>query len=39
VESSERQLLVLEASGHVATVDYDGARLARAAAEFLNRFA
>ena len=30
---------MLEASGHVATVDYDGALLARAAAEFLSRFA
>lgn len=39
VGSAERQLLVLEASAHVATVDYDGALLARAAAEFLNRFA
>ena len=39
VGSAERQLLVLEASGHVATVDYDGALLARSAAEFLNRFA
>ena len=33
------ELLVLEASGHVATVDYDGALLASAAADFLNRFA
>jgi carboxylesterase len=39
VGSAERQLLLLEASGHVATVDYDGPLLARAAAEFLNRFA
>lgn len=39
VGSAERQLLVLEASGHVATVDYDGARLALAAAGFLSRFA
>ena len=39
VGSAERQLLMLEASGHVATVDYDGPLLARAAAEFLNRFA
>jgi carboxylesterase len=39
VGSVERRLLVLEASGHVATVDYDGAVLASAAAEFLNRFA
>jgi carboxylesterase len=39
VGSAERQLLMLEASGHVATVDHDGALLARAAAEFLSRFA
>ncbi len=39
VGSAERRLLVLEASGHVATVDHDGALLARAAADFLNRFA
>jgi carboxylesterase len=39
VGSDERQLLVLEASGHVATVDHDGELLARAAAEFLSRFA
>jgi carboxylesterase len=39
VGSAERQLLVLEASGHVATVDYDGVQLARATAEFLSRFA
>jgi carboxylesterase len=39
VASSERQLLELEASGHIASVDYDGALLARATAEFLNRFA
>ena len=39
VGSVERRLLVLEASGHVATVDYDGALLASAAADFLNRFA
>jgi carboxylesterase len=39
VASSERRLLELEASAHVASVDYDGALLARASAEFLNRFA
>jgi carboxylesterase len=39
VASAQRELLLLEASGHVATVDHDGARLARAAAEFLSRFA
>jgi carboxylesterase len=39
VGSAERQLLMLEASGHVATVDHDGALLARATAEFLSRFA
>ena len=39
VGSAERRLLLLEASGHVATVDHDGALLAGAAAEFLNRFA
>ena len=39
VGSLERRLLVLEASGHVATVDFDGALLASAAADFLNRFA
>jgi esterase/lipase len=39
VASEVRELLVLEASAHVATVDHDGARLARAAADFLSRFA
>ena len=39
VGSIERRLLVLEASGHVATVDYDGPLLASSAADFLNRFA
>jgi len=39
VGSVERRLLVLEASGHVVTVDFDGALLASAAADFLNRFA
>lgn len=37
VESSERELFYLERSGHVATVDYDGPALARAAADFLAR--
>lgn len=39
VRSAERQLLVLESSGHVVTVDRDGLRLATATAEFLKRFA
>lgn len=39
VQSRERELLLLDASGHVVTVDFDGARLAQASAEFLNRFA
>jgi carboxylesterase len=39
VGSAERQMLVLEASAHVATVDFDGALLARATAGFLSRFA
>jgi carboxylesterase len=39
VASKERALLVLESSAHVATVDYDAVRLARATAEFLSRFA
>jgi carboxylesterase len=39
VGSAERKLLMLEASGHVATVDHDGPLLARAVVEFLNRFA
>jgi carboxylesterase len=39
VGSAERKLLMLEASGHVATVDHDGPLLARTVAEFLNRFA
>lgn len=37
VESAERELFYLERSGHVATVDYDGPVLARAAAGFLAR--
>lgn len=35
VGSAEKELFYLERSGHVATVDYDGPALARAAAEFL----
>ena len=37
VGSQHRELLMLPRSGHVATVDYDGADLARAAADFLTR--
>jgi len=37
VGSSEKELFYLERSGHVATVDYDGPALARAAADFLGR--
>ncbi|MEZ4333416.1 MAG: alpha/beta fold hydrolase [Myxococcota bacterium] len=37
VESADRELYYLERSGHVATVDYDGRALARAAADFLAR--
>jgi carboxylesterase len=37
VESSDKELFYLERSGHVATVDYDGPALARAAADFLAR--
>lgn len=39
VESTERELLLLPASGHVVPVDRDGPRLARAAAAFLLRHA
>jgi carboxylesterase len=39
VASREREHLVLESSGHVATVDVDGPRLAAAAVSFLRRFA
>jgi carboxylesterase len=39
VGSKERELLLLESSAHVASVDHDGARLARAAVEFLARYA
>jgi carboxylesterase len=35
VRSSRRERLVLERSAHVVSVDYDGARLAEAVAEFL----
>jgi carboxylesterase len=37
VASSEREHLVLDASGHVVPVDHDGPRLAAAAVEFLRR--
>jgi len=37
VGSAERELVFLERSGHVATVDYDGPVLARAIADFLAR--
>jgi carboxylesterase len=37
VGSSDKELFFLERSGHVATVDYDGPALARAAADFLGR--
>lgn len=38
VSSDVREQLVCELSGHVVPVDYDGARLAKQAAEFLSRF-
>ena len=37
VGSSDKELFYLDRSGHVATVDYDGPALARAAADFLLR--
>lgn len=37
VGSEEKELVLLERSGHVATVDYDGPVLSRAAADFLRR--
>ncbi len=37
VGSREKELFMLERSGHVATVDHDGPALARAAADFLGR--
>ncbi len=37
VASEEKELFFLERSGHVATVDYDGPALCRAAADFLGR--
>jgi carboxylesterase len=37
VGSSDKELFLLERSGHIATVDYDGPALARAAADFLGR--
>ncbi len=38
VGSEKRELLVLDASGHVVPVDYDGEALARATAEFLGQY-
>jgi carboxylesterase len=38
VSSVQKQLLMLEESGHVCPVDFDGAKLAAATAEFLTRF-
>jgi carboxylesterase len=38
VGSEKRELLVLDASGHVVPVDHDGEALARATAEFLGRY-
>ncbi|MBW1882092.1 MAG: alpha/beta fold hydrolase [Deltaproteobacteria bacterium] len=37
VGSRDKELFMLERSGHVVTVDYDGPALARAAADFLGR--
>lgn len=37
IGSREKEIFVLARSGHVATVDYDGPALARAAADFLGR--
>ena len=37
VASREKELLFLERSGHVATVDHDGPSLALAAADFITR--
>lgn len=37
VASADKELFYLERSGHVATVDYDGPALARAATDFLLR--
>ena len=37
VGSGDKELFMLERSGHVVTVDYDGPALARAAADFLGR--
>ena len=37
VASKDKELFFLERSGHVATVDYDGMALSRAAADFLGR--
>ncbi len=38
VSSAEKETLILEASGHVCPVDFDGPALAYATAEFLTRF-
>jgi len=38
VSSAEKETLILEASGHVCPVDFDGPALAGACAEFLTRF-
>ena len=38
VSSVQRELLILEMSGHVCPVDFDGPALAGATAEFLTRF-
>jgi carboxylesterase len=38
VGSTDKQLLMLEKSGHVVTVDYDGEEVSRVGAEFLTRF-
>ena len=37
VASVDMELFYLERSGHVASVDYDGPALARAAADFIAR--
>lgn len=37
VRATDKELFLLERSGHVATVDYDGPALARASADFLAR--
>lgn len=37
ISSTEKEIFLLERSGHVVTVDHDGAVLARAVADFLGR--